>query len=174
MNKRPLTLLATAVLALPLSGCGDGGSDDSDSPSSSAAAESESSSAESEASPENTEATGEDYVDLAQALFDVEGPESGFTSAKEFNEAADFPDGVEVATFNQEAQEVCIQNTNLDIAFTLLASGDGELSLTDGTCKDGDEAARLAFDPKTEDLTVTGDKELAEPVREYALEDSEG
>lgn len=181
MTKRPLALLSAAVFALTLSACGDDGSSDGSSSDGNSSASSEESASDSPAPKEGGDAeesddaaTGEDYRDLTKTLFDVDGPQEGFKSVQQFNRLANFPDGVEVAIFNESKKVVCIQDANRDIAVNLLASGEGSLSLIDGMCQGGDEQAALTVGDDPDDVVASGDEDLAEPVRQYLLESAEG
>lgn len=201
MARRPLALLPAALLALSLSACSssdDPSSDSADETSSSASEEAGSEEAGSEeagpeaagsestesgstespspesdsAEAEGSEATGEDYRALAQALFEIEPPPGGFRSVEQVNRLADFPEGVSVARLNRDAQRVCIEDTDRDIAITVDAASGGSLGLVRGACVGGDEVAGLVPEGPGQ-TNVTGDRELAEPLVGY-LEDTFG
>lgn len=180
MTKRPLALLSAAVFALTLSACGDDSSSDGSSSDGNSSASSEESASGSPAPEEDGDAeesddaaSGEDYRDLTETLIEVDGPDEGFDSVQQFNRLADFPDGVEVAIFNESKRTVCIQDANRNIAVSLVASGEDSLSLIDGLCKGGDERAALLLGDDPKDVKISGEEELANPVREFVLEDAE-
>lgn len=162
MTLRPLGPLFALVLACSLTACG-----------------SEESAGDADSSSESTSpepaATGEDYVSLTQALFEQSSTE-GATTVEQLNEQSDYPDGVSVQEFEQEAQTICIEDENLDIGLRFNASAEeGGLFLLDGACDGGEEVA--AIGPEEDDpnaVAIEGDEELGQPVADYFLEQSSG
>jgi hypothetical protein len=185
--KRAAGLLPAAVLILFLAGCGseepggsaESGSTERDSTSetspetstgTSTATSSATSSATASSEPAAPEATGEDYRALVAALFEQREVVEGVTTPEEFNKVADFPEGIAVAELDQNAETICLEDANKDIAVTFDSLG---LALHAGTCADGEDVATLS--PRGQnDLRVTGDKALGEPVRQYFKEEFGG
>ena len=103
---------------------------------------------------------------LLQTLLQQQVGGDGVNNARQFNNKADFPEGVSVAEYNKQAQTVCVDDTNKDIGLTFSVE---ELVLHGGSCAEGEDLATLT--PKGENtLQVSGDEELAEPVRKFFLE----
>ena len=62
---------------------------------------------------------------------------------------------------------MCIENAPEEIALTFSSQ---DLVLHSGSCVDGEDVATLRPQGKN-DLAVSGDKELAEPVRQYFVQE---
>lgn len=156
ITTRALAAIPGIVLALTLTACGssgDGGGSANDG------------SGSSESS--TPEATGNDYAALFETLFEQQGKVDQPKDAAEFNEQADFPEGVSVAKFDQQAQSLCIQDEGKEISGTFNLTGDVGIVLRDGVCGKGDQVSKLVPDPEDQQkVLVQGDKKIGQPVVE--------
>jgi hypothetical protein len=159
ITARALAAIPGILLALALSACsssGDGGS------------------AEASRSP-RVEATGHDYAALLTALFDQQGRVKTPTTATEFNEQADFPEGVSIGEFDQGTSSLCIQDEGKDISGTFNVAGDVGITLRDGLCGQGEQVSKLVPDPQDQQkILIEGDREIGQPVAEVVTRQQPG
>ena len=96
-------------------------------------------------------------------------------NAAEFNEQADFPEGVSVAEFDQQAQSLCVQDEAKEISGTFNLTGDVGITLRDGVCGKGEEVSKLVPDPKDQQkVVVQGDEKIGQPVVDVFEEQQAG
>ena len=159
MIKRAAALLSAAVLVLLLAGCGSSGSSRAQKSASDDSGTSSSPSASSSSAPAASKATGADYRNLLAALLQQQSAVQAANTAQQINQKAHFPQGVSVAQFDKASKMLCIQNDPKAIALTFSTSN---VVLHSGSCANGKDVATLSPQGKN-NLSVTGDKALAEP-----------